>query len=229
MAKVAAGSGVTGKNCSRSGAPGDPMKNLVIVSLATLLGAGAVHSQANSDSVKHRNECRFARQVVVTGHPAPHLRWALGYLSLCGAGEHGAAVAQAVRRLRTETDTSVLWPYWSVSRYLLDRQLFEAAEEIAADQSASTQARVFAISALISAVRPGFVSDYGQLVGGFRSDGIVAGGCWSVVSGQFQRTDTPPPVDYRERAAAVRQRLRSNPVEAVDVRTAATCLLPRGR
>jgi hypothetical protein len=205
------------------------MKRFLFVAAATVLAAGTLDGQATPDSVKHRNDCRLARQVVVTGHPVPHLRWALGYLAGCGAGEQGAAVAQAVRRLRAETDTSVLRPYWSVTGYLLDRRLFEAAEEIAIDRSASTQARVFATSALISVVRPGFISDYSQLVGGFRPDGLVAGGCWSVASGKFQRTDTPLPVDYQERIAAVRQRLRGDPTEPLDVRTAATCLLPRRR
>jgi hypothetical protein len=103
------------------------MKRFVIVCAATVLAAGTLHGQATPDSVKHRNECRFARQVVVTGRPAPHLRWALGYLAACGAGEQGAAVAHALRRLRTETDTSVLRPYWSVTRYVLDRQLFRSS------------------------------------------------------------------------------------------------------
>jgi hypothetical protein len=108
----------------------------------------------------------------------------------------------------------------------LDRQLFEAAEEIALDRSASTQSRVFAVSALIAVVRDGFISEYEQLVGGFRPDGSVASRCWSVVSGEFRAVDTPLPSDAHERVAAVRRRLLADQTEPVDVRTAATCLRP---
>lgn len=203
------------------------MKKLWIVGIAALFATGKLQGQANPDSVTHRNECRLARQTVLTGNPAPHLRWALGYLASCGAGEQGAAVGQAVRRLRTETDTSILRPYWRIARYLVDRELFEAAEEIAVDRSASTEARVFAMTALISAA--GMIADYDQLVGGFRPDGIVAGECWTVVSGEFQRTDTPLPDDYQERVAAVQQRLRTDPSEPTDIRTGAACLLTSSR
>ena len=205
------------------------MNRIGIGVLGAVLTTSSLHAQAEPDSVKHRNECRLADQVVTTGQPAPHLRWALGYLAACGAGAQGSAVSQAVRRLRTETDTAMLGPYWRVPQYLVDGRLFEAAEEIAADRGASTQARVFALSALIGAIRPGYMSEYHQLVGGFTPDGLVAGGCWSVVSGEFQRTGTPLPEDYYERAATLRLRLRADASEPLDVRTAATCLLPRRR
>lgn len=197
--------------------------------LAALITTGPLHAQADPDSIKHQAECLFAKQVVVTGQPAPDLRWALGYLAACGAGAQGSAVAQGVRRLRTEADTAVLRPYWRVAQYLRDRHLFEAAEEIATDRSASTQARVFAIAGLIGAVRDRSIADYDQLVGGFRPDGLVAGGCWWVVSGEFQRTETPLPDNYLERVTAVRERLRNDPSEPLDVRTAASCLRPAPR
>jgi hypothetical protein len=141
------------------------------VNLAILLPAGSLAAQTNPDSVKHHNECRFARQVVESGHPARYLRWSLGYLAACGAGEQGAVVAQAVHALRTETDTVVLRPYWRISTHLRDRRLFEAAAEIAVDRGARTEARVFAISALFTATSLDSYADYEHLVGGFRADG----------------------------------------------------------
>jgi hypothetical protein len=108
-----------------------------------------------------------------------------------------------------------------------DRRLFEAAEEIALDRTASPQARVFAISALIAAVRDGFFSEYEQLVGGYGPEGHVAGGCWTAVSGRFLAQGTPLPPDARERAISIRQKLLADQTEPRDVRTAATCLLPR--
>lgn len=203
------------------------MQKLVIIALAALIAAGPLQAQANPDSVKHQNECRFAEQTVARGQSSPHLRWSLGYLRGCGTGAQGAAVALAVRRLRTETDTAALGPYWLVSRYVLDGQLFEAAESIAIDASASPQARVFAISALFSTMNEQAFARYENLVGGFRPDGLVAGGCRTLVSGRFRTTGTPLPSDFQARVAAVRERLLADDSQPLDVRTAATCLAPR--
>lgn len=198
--------------------------SLVLIGI-TLLGAGSLHSQTARDSAKHRNECRLARQVIETGHPAPHLRWSLGYIASCGAGAQASAVAHALRRLRTEADTAVLRPYWRVTQFLTDRTLFEVAEEIATDRTASVAARTFAILGLLNATRERSTAEYENLIGGFRPDGLVAGGCAAIqVSGRFRNTGTPLPGDYRQRVAAVRQRIQANPSEPLDVRTAAACL-----
>jgi hypothetical protein len=105
--------------------------------------------------------------------------------------------------------------------------LFEAATEIALDRGASTEARVFAISALFTATSLDSYADYEHLVGGFRADGHVAGGCETIVSGEFRRTDTPLPADAVARVASVRQRILADGSEPMDVRTAATCLRSR--
>lgn len=108
-----------------------------------------------------------------------------------------------------------------------DGRLFEAAEEIALDRSASPHARVFAISALIAAVRDGFVFRVRAVGRWLRARGSRGGGCRTAVSGRFLAEVTPLPPVARERAISIRQKLLASGTEPLDVHTAATCLLPR--
>lgn len=56
--------------------------------LSALLGLtlpSALHAQADPDSVKLRNDCRLAAQVLSTGQPAPHFEDALTTIARCGS------------------------------------------------------------------------------------------------------------------------------------------------
>lgn len=184
-----------------------------------------LHAQVRPDSVRHRNNCRLAEQALASGHPAPHVDWASQYIVTCGPAKRGAAIAAAVRRLREATDTVALESIWRHSRFLVDRELFEASMEIAADNSASVQARVFAFLGLLHTTRRGRTANYTNLTGGFDEWGMVRGGCArTVVSGHDHRAEGAPlPPDFEERVRLLSERVRNTPTEPLDVRTAATC------
>ena len=193
-----------------------------------LLGAATLHAQADPDEVRLRNNCRLARQVIETGQPAPHTDWALRQIGACGPATQGAALGSAVRRLRAETDTTVLREFWRASRYLLDGELFRASLDIAGDPGASTHARVFALLSLLHTVRFGRSADYRHMVGGFEDDaGLrrVRGGCAQiVVSDDVRLRGAPLPAGYLEQVRALVSRLRADTAAPVDVQTAASCV-----
>lgn len=182
--------------------------------------------QANPDSVKLRNDCRLARQILETGQPSPHAEWARQTIGFCGPEVWGASVAAAVRRVRTATDQSELALYWADSQWLRDRHLFEAALEIAGDRSASVPTRVFAFRALRKLLYPGEVSKYKDLVGGFDARGWVRGGCKSGwVHFDMPYDGVALPSNYSEQIRLLAQRVRTDLSEPEDIRTAAACTL----
>lgn len=201
----------------------------VIPFLAGLLVmTGQLQGQSDPHTLHLRNDCRLARQVIETGHPAPHTAWALRQIGGCGPAAQGAALAIAVRRLRAERDTLVLREFWRASRYLLDAEMFRASVDVATDQGASTQARVFALLSLLHTVQFGRSADYRHMVGGFEDDaGLrrVRGGCAQlVVSDDVRLEGVPLPIDYRDHVRMLAARLRSDAAEPLDVQTAASCL-----
>lgn len=199
------------------------MRALVVI-LAALAPVG-VQAQVNADSVKHRNDCRLARQVLESGHPAPHTDWALRQIGGCGAEEYGASIAAAVRRRRTASDTAVLGRLWNPMHFLQDGSLFGAAVEIAGDRAASVPSRVFALLALIHATGVGTGATYRSVTGGFDEHGFVRGGCANrTVYDDVRITGSPLPADWRAQVVAIGERLRSDPSEPLDIRTAASCL-----
>jgi hypothetical protein len=74
------------------------MKRIIVFAVLALLPAMRLHAQANPDSVKHRNECRLALQVLVKGEPARLTGWAINYVRSCGRDTwaQGAAAARRV-------------------------------------------------------------------------------------------------------------------------------------
>ena len=72
--------------------------------------------------VRFRNQCRFAAQVVATGHPHPHREWALGYVANCEI--EGPNVLASIWRTASvggEDLTSVVW----ASLRLRDARLYQ--------------------------------------------------------------------------------------------------------
>lgn len=204
------------------------MLRVIVCTAAFLLAADALCAQADPDSVQLRNGCRLARQVIETGNPSPHTEWALRQIGGCGPEAYGASLAVAVRRLRTETDTVVLREFWRPSRFLRDGELFRASRDIAADQGASTQARVFALLSLLHTVRFGRTADYRNMIGGFETEeGLqwVRGGCaQTIVNDDIRLDGAPLPADFHAQIRSLASRLRADGAEPLDVRTAAFCL-----
>lgn len=182
------------------------------------------HAQANPDSVKHRNDCRLAQQVIETGHPAPHTSWALGYIGYCDFDTWGRTMAAGVRRLRTSSDTAELVAVWAPTQWLRDRALYEAALEIAGDRAASVPARVFAFRALLLLNEPRLSIRYEDMVSTAGSRTGARGGCsFSWRRGGMPYTGTALPADFKDRITAVAKRVRGDSSEPEPVRVAAKC------
>lgn len=200
----------------------------IYLTAVLLIACARVHAQTDPDSVYAPSACRLARQVLETGEPARHTAWALRQIGACGPATHGATLADAVRRLRAETDTAQLREFWRASRYLRDGELFRASLDVAGNRGASPQARVFALLSLLHTVRVGRSADYRHMVGGFEEDsGLrrVRGGCARIfVSDDVRIVGSPLPADYGERVRTLAQRLRKDVTEPLDVQTAASCL-----
>jgi hypothetical protein len=196
----------------------------IMFRVSALLGLAACAptfavAQAEPDTVHLRSNCRLAAQVISTGHPAPRREWALGIIPRCRDG--GPALAQALRAHRTSTSVeslnSLTWP----TIRLRDGQVFSVAMEIAADRSASTPARVFAIRTLMWAMSPGGGIDYAELIAPperQRSCGYGPSTHTAVTQG------APLPADYVARSKALANNLVRDSTEEFSVRRAAVCL-----
>jgi hypothetical protein len=192
--------------------------------LGLLLLAREVHGQADPDNVQLRNDCRFAAQVITTGHPAPHLQWAHSFIGYCGRAQWADAAASGVRRLRGSTDATALATEWRHLWMLRDSAVFEAAVDIARNRSASTQARVWALRTLANYIDPNGI--YGAITDTYTD----ASGAHPVcVSNRAAGTvafyeGRPLPSDFAGRARATAAMISNEPGEPGTVRTAASCV-----
>jgi hypothetical protein len=202
------------------------MKLTILALLIAVSSVGTVQGQAVADTVKHRNDCRLAEQVYVTGHPEPKTEWAHDVMPTCGFDRWARAVSAELRRLRTSSDTARLERTWFRIRTLRDTAVFTAALDIAADHEASIQARLYALAELAWLKEPRYDTKPADLVVSFdsahRARRICKGGM--LAGGSFFYPAAPLPVDWKERIIALGSRLAGNPQEAPEIRSAATCL-----
>lgn len=198
----------------------DMRKLLFVLLLVAFPELGS--AQARPDSVKLRNDCRLAEQVLTTGHPAPHREWASWTIRKCAGA--GPVVAQAIFRLRTSADTALLKVVTAPAAVVRDREIYEAGLSILADATASSQARVYAIRMLAWLFYPDADLNYGDFVD---IDGDGDRSCYgsgthfhvSIVRGAL----LPPGWPDAIRQAA--RRVYENPAEPADVRQAARCFV----
>jgi hypothetical protein len=137
------------------------MRTLFIFIAALFCGCGTAWGQASPDSVKHRNDCRLAEQIISTGHPQPHAAWASTEILTCGHDVFTRTALTALQQLRASSDTSALGLVWN--RVLLrvnSQAVFDAALDIAQDRSASVQARAFAFLGMLRMLRPNAVLSF---------------------------------------------------------------------
>lgn len=195
------------------------MRKLLLIPL--LLAFPALGSaQARPDSVKLRNDCRLAEQVLTTGHPAPHREWASWTIRKCTGA--GPVVAQAIVRLRASSDTALLKVVTAPAAVVRDRAIYEAGLSILSDASASIQARVYAVRMLAWLFYPDADLNYGDFVD---IDGDGDRSCYgsgthfhvSIVRGSLLPAGWPDAI----RQAA--RRVYDNPAEPAEVRKAALC------
>jgi hypothetical protein len=183
--------------------------------LLVLVAACAV-AQTNPDSVKHRDDCRLAAQVLSHGRPAPRYEWALQMAWRCP--EAASALGEEMEKMATVRDTAVLNALTQPTIQLRDGRLFDTALRVASDKHASTEARIFAIRTLIYTMRPGGGIDYRDLAERDRS-------CYGFGPSQHQTITqgAPVPTDYVARANAVGRQLAADTTEPDAVRHAGMC------
>lgn len=194
---------------------------LRILSFVVLLVPASLHAQANPDTVKHRNDCRLAAQVLTTGQPAVKRAWAITQARTCaGVADQ---LANALRGSRVSTDTVRLSALTAPADWLRDGRLFSAAYDIVRDRTASVQARVFATRVLMWAFAPGDEIDYRHLVD-LNGDGQWScGGTGASWHGEITR-GTPLPSNWAAQANALGRSIAHDRDEPSAVRQAAVCL-----
>lgn len=194
------------------------------VVMACLLVASTAHAQANPDSVKLRNDCRLASQVLRTGHPAPHLDWARGMIPYCGYNQWADAVAGAISRTRRSTNERELASEWRHLWMIKDAVLLDSVRSIASDHSASVGSRLWALRTLANLIDPEGV--YGALteVDPGRPDGRPVCIVNRAAGITMSYTGRPLPPDYVERARATAASIISDDSDVPTLRTAARCV-----
>jgi hypothetical protein len=194
--------------------------------LAFALHAVPGWGQAQPDSVKLRNDCRLATQVLRTGNPAPRLQWATAFIRRCGADALAQANVAALQRLSSEPNFETLSLVWNQLQYVRDARVYETALAIADDRDASVAARVHALIWLVRLRAPDHFVDLQAVTGGFDSAGRVLGGCgrYSHLAGASPWYDGEPlPSDSGARIAELGGTLAADQSQPIDVRTAARC------
>lgn len=183
-------------------------------------------AQANPDSVKLRNDCRLATQVLQTGHPAPRRQWATAFIRECGPDAVAAANVAALNRLRAAADTSELEQVWNQLQYVRDARIYHTAVDIARDRRASVTARVDALLWLQRLRAPDQFATKVEITGGFDSAGKVRGGCgrYGRLAGTAPFYDGEPiPASFVSEITELGRMVSSDSSEPLNVRTAARC------
>lgn len=117
----------------------------------------------HADSIVHRNNCRLAAQVLLTGHPAVKHAWALEYVVTCGR-QGGEVMATLFQRHRNQvTRSAALDEITESAMGFVDRTLALAVADIAADENAGYAARVQAFRVVYSQVHPEALVTYERI------------------------------------------------------------------
>jgi hypothetical protein len=194
------------------------------LAICTLLLAGSAHAQANPDSVKLRNDCRLASQVLRTGHPAPQSEWAHGMIGYCGREQWANAASAAIQRLSGSTDERALAVEWRHLWMLRDSVVFETVRGIATDRSASAPARLWALRTLATYIDPQGI--YGALTERVPN---APGGRPACISNRATgapefREDRPLPADFANQTRGTAETIIKDESEVPMMRAAALCV-----
>lgn len=145
---------------------------------------------------------------------------------LGGCGDVASpAIASAIRRERGSTDTQLLLRLNSHLHGSSGGGMLDAVVSVAQDASASKEARVTALLALVKERHPRMVTDYQHVAGGLDQYGMPRNGCFA---GRI--ADDPGPSQMSrgdvERILAMARTLSRDKTQPADVRSAARCVLP---
>jgi hypothetical protein len=202
------------------------MRGPTAILLVTALVSSPLAAQTVSDSVRHRNDCRLAEQVLDTGRPAPHRDWARQVIHTCDASVWGRAAGGEIKRLASSSDTALLGATWGLLHLLRDSVAIDAALEVASSKSSDPTARLYALAGLFQMKnrRSGWTTE--ELVTLFYTGVPARRSCVGPVYGGIPvlYMGVPPTPDWREQITALGEELRHDMSEPAAVRQAGTCL-----
>ena len=183
--------------------------------------------QVDPDSIKHRNDCRLASQVLTLGQPATREGWALNIIVSCG-NEGGVALSRTLERYQRSLNPSVMEPIvWAATR-LRDASVYETALAMTSDPTASIAARVQAIRILSAQLDPqggGASASYDYYAmsrtteKGVGIDGLIATADDPIFTGRALPSDALSRAEHRMR------RVAGDPHTPQPIRNAAATLL----
>jgi hypothetical protein len=200
-----------------------PVRRVIASAFLIAIGTRA-GAQANRDSIERRDDCRFAAQVVSTGHPASWADWAFAIIGNCGS-EGIQAFAGGIASMRSSVDTGFLASLSQQARYYRDGGIFAAALSVAGDPAASELARVYALLTMQGIIRPRSANTYAEATTEIDTNGEPK--CTRLgidYSHQPVRPGvTPLPADYEEQVEALARRLQADAGAPPLVRAVAHC------
>lgn len=188
-----------------------------LVAAGMMMLPGNAHSQADPDSVKHRNDCRLAAQVITLGQPANRRNWALRLLPNCGAAG-GVAIAQALASYRAaQAPEQRLEELVMLTSVLHDASIFDVAAGIAVDPTAGKAARIQAVRVLFFQVSRGRADPYESFLA---SDEMT----YLPISDYPYMVGAVLPADAARRAAQIASTIQSQSGTDADLCSAASKL-----
>jgi hypothetical protein len=140
-------------------------------SLALLLAGAAIiaalpadvraqERPANPIAAKHRNDCRLAAQVLITGEPHTKRDWARDYISNC---EHEGPPAIVQEWRTVPGDTAAVVKVMRASTMIRDARIYEQVRAVVLDRSRPDVVRVGAMHVLDNYVDPHHVGWFGNV------------------------------------------------------------------
>src|SRR5574341_818799 len=132
------------------------------VALGVVLFGVPARAQVNPDSVKLRNDCRLAEQVLTTGEPATHRQEALTVIGLCGRESVPAllSVWSSIGGARTDLELLVTSTRGFVSPALVDTLL-----SVLHQPARALTVRVASLLVLLTYVDPWVVPGFDDFLG----------------------------------------------------------------
>jgi hypothetical protein len=180
---------------------------------------------ANPVAMKHRNDCRLAAQVLITGEPRTRREWARDYIANC-ENEGPPAIVQEWRTV--PGDTASVLTVMRASTMIHDARIYEQVRAVALDRSRPDVVRVGAMHVLDNYVDPHHVGWFSAIPAVGAADGQVLPAGGVVTHAPYTNGPMPltgsvkaPVLDLLQRIGAARE------VESVSVWYAASALARR--
>ena len=198
-------------------------RRMVLVLMVVLVSCGprvgVAQEPLDWSGLSSPEECTQAEERL-RGAPPDQARFrAMHRLSACGP-RGGVLVAQQMPMMRSSTDTASLKPLVQQFLWTRDANILQAAVQLAADRSATLEARTGAIMIIVTQAHPRFRTDFSDYV--LRDGPQVSG---AVVGPALQLQGTPFPQGWEARADSMLSRVMADPTESEEMRWAAN----RGR